>query len=95
MAKKVKIRGISGTVRQSTRKGKKWMFVPDNPNYKTVHAGQKGAKIRPGTEAGNSYCARSANIPRKKGQKVSPNDLARKAWNCKGKRSVGKKSSIS
>ena len=88
MAKKVKIKGISGKITQSTRKNKKWKFTPDNKNIPPVHAGAKGYKIKPGTKAGDNYCARSAKI--KSSKKLSPNDLARFMWNCKGTKSQKK-----
>ena len=94
MAKKVTIRGVKGSIGRSDRKGKKWKFTPNNPNLPVVHAGAKGMKIKPGTPAGDSFCARSSGIKRKAGQTVSPNDLARFAWNCSGKKSIGRKSKL-
>lgn len=69
---------------------------------KTVKYGAKGYKIKPGTSAGDSYCARSAGIKKEmiaKGGKSaekardpnSPNNLSRKKWGCKGKKSTKKK----
>ena len=68
---------------------------------KTVKYGAKGYKIKPGTSAGDSYCARSLGIKQdmiKKGGESakkakdpnSPNNLSRKKWNCKGKKSSKK-----
>lgn len=85
------INGVKGNIRTSTRNGKKWMFVPDDENKKTVHAGQAGETIQPGSPAGNNYCARSNGIPHGKQGKVTPNDLARYMWRCEGKRSVANK----
>lgn len=56
-----------------------------------VSYGQKGAKVRPGTAKGNSYCSRS-NAQMKKYPKAakdpnSPLRLSRKKWKCSGTRS--------
>ncbi len=45
-----------------------------------------GDRIQPGTAKGHAYCARSAEIP-KCDDPPCPNDLSRKKWHCKGKRS--------
>ncbi len=59
---------------------------------KKVSYGQKGAKVKPGTKKGNSYCARSAGQMRKhKAAASNPNSplrLSRKRWRCKGSKSV-------
>lgn len=66
---------------------------------KTVRYGQKGASIKPGTSKGDSYCARSLGIKKEmiaKGGKSakkardpnSPNNLSRKKWKCRGKKSA-------
>ena len=85
MAKRASLKGVMGTISPSNRKNKKWKFVPDNPKYPTVHAGAKGYRIKPGTKAGDNYCTRSLGIKSKK--PYGPNDLARKQWNCVGKKS--------
>jgi len=60
---------------------------------KTVRHGAKGYRIKPGTKAGDSYCARSYGIMKKyrqdcKGKdKCSRNCLSRKKWRCSGKKS--------
>ena len=65
---------------------------------KTVNYGQKGAKVKPGTSKGDSYCARSMGIKRdmiaKGGESAkkardpnSPNNLSRKRWKCSGEKS--------
>ncbi len=87
---KVTINGVRGTIGPSNRKNKKWKFTPDNKNKNPVHAGQKGAKIRPGTEAGDSFCSRSASNGGGQKGKVTPNDLARFKWKCRGKKSMKK-----
>ena len=79
------------------RKGKAKVKVTSSG--KKVSYGQKGAKVKPGTKKGDSYCARSLGIKKemiKKGGKSakkakdpnSPNNLSRKRWKCKGSKSV-------
>jgi hypothetical protein len=61
---------------------------------KTVSYGAKGYKIKPGTSAGDSYCARSSGISQKAGydcggkDRNKPNCLSRRKWHCRGKKSV-------
>lgn len=61
---------------------------------RTVSYGAKGYKIKPGTSAGDSYCARSYGISQKAGydcagkDRNKPNCLSRKKWHCRGKKSV-------
>ena len=38
----------------------KTVVNPETGRKKTVHYGQKGAEVKPGTAKGDSYCARSA-----------------------------------
>jgi len=71
---------------------KKTFTNPKTGRKKTVRYGQVGAKVRPGTKKGDSYCARSAGI--KKGLSKAdqnnpntPNNLSRKKWKCVGKKS--------
>jgi hypothetical protein len=71
-------------IRPSNAKGKKWTVEVGG---KTYHAGDANAKVRPGTPAGDAYCARSAKI---KGSSV-PNRLARQMWGCVGAKSVKSK----
>lgn len=58
---------------------------------KKVSYGQKGAKVRPGTSKGDSYCARSAGQMKKHKKAASdPNSplrLSRKRWKCSGTKS--------
>lgn len=57
----------------------------------TVRYGAKGYKIKPGTKAGDSYCARSLGIAKKYPSAKnpnSPNALSRKKWRCKGAKSM-------
>lgn len=46
-----------------------------------------GARIRPGTKKGDAYCARSAGIKKCK-EPPCANDLSRKKWKCRGKKSM-------
>ena len=60
---------------------------------KKVSYGQKGAKVKPGTSKGDSYCARSAGIKKrlskaKQNDPNTPNNLSRKRWKCKGSKST-------
>jgi len=74
------------TVTRSDREGKKYKAVDENGNE--THFGASGYTIKPGSPAGNSYCARSAGIDSKRG---SPNWWARQLWSCKGSKSVSEK----
>ena len=71
-----------GKIRRSTRPTKKWM-VSDSRG--TIHAGARGYTVKPGTKAGDSYCARSSTGPPT--GSFTPNGLARSMWGCKGKKS--------
>ena len=60
---------------------------------KKVSYGAKGYKIAPGTKKGDSYCARSYGIKKglpkdKQNDPNTPNNLSRKKWKCKGKKSM-------
>lgn len=66
---------------------------------KTVKYGQAGKakdgkdRIRPSTEKGDSYCARSMGIKRrlpkkKRNDPNTPNNLSRKKWKCRGTKSM-------
>lgn len=68
---------------------------------RTVKYGQAGKakdggdRIRPGTSKGDSYCARSYGIKKrlpksKRNNPNTPNNLSRKKWKCKGKKSMRK-----
>lgn len=54
---------------------------------KTRRFGAKGYSISPGTPKGDNYCARSSGI-KKCANPPCPNDLSRKAWGCRGKKSI-------
>lgn len=45
------------------------------------------SRVQPGTSKGDSYCARSAGIKKCKNPPCA-NDLSRKRWKCKGKKSM-------
>lgn len=63
-------------------KGKKW-------KTNGVSHGQKGVKTSPGSSRGDAYCARSAGIKGDwKSDPKSPNNLSRKKWKCRGKKSM-------
>lgn len=69
-------------------KGKKFSKVVDG---KKINYGATGYKIKPGTKAGDSYCARSYGIEKQnkaKGKGVTANTLSRRKWKCKGKKSM-------
>lgn len=75
-------------------KGKKFV---KKVNGRKVSYGAKEYRIgTPGSEKANNYCARSAGIARKhpSARKASsPNALSRKKWNCRGSKSIRKKTS--
>lgn len=70
-------------VTASDRADKKYKATDEDGNE--THFGASGYRVKPGTDAGNSYCARSAGIPAPKG---SANWWARQLWSCQGKISV-------
>ena len=76
----------------SSKASKKTFKNPKTGRIKTVRYGQKGAKVRPGTPKGDSYCARSAGIKKRlskadQNNPNTPNNLSRKKWKCVGKKS--------
>lgn len=71
--------------------GKK--FKVTTPLGRTLHFGAEGYRIKPGTEAGDSYCARSYGITDKTGKPTRDdperaNYWSRRMWRCKGKVSL-------
>jgi hypothetical protein len=48
--------------------------------------GQAGVTPQPGTAKGDSYCARSAKIPKCKNPPCA-NDISRERWKCSGSKS--------
>ena len=71
----------------AAKKPAKGKAVRVNVNGKTRSVGQAGKKPKPGTKKGDSYCARSAGI-KKCNKPPCPNDISRKRWKCKGKKSM-------
>ena len=72
------------------RKGK--ARVKTTTSGRKVSYGQKGAKVKPGTSKGDSYCARSLGIKKrlpksKQNDPNTPNNLSRKRWKCSGAKS--------
>jgi len=72
------------------RKGK--ARVETTASGRKVSYGQKGAKVKPGTSKGDSYCARSLGIKKRLSKKKqsdpnTPNNLSRKRWKCSGAKS--------
>jgi len=74
-------------VTRSNRKGKKYKVTYQG---KDIHFGASGYRIKPGTPAGDSYCARSAGI-KGASDKSTPNYWARRLWGCQGTKSVKSK----
>lgn len=74
-------------VTQSDREGKKYQVTV---NDKTIHFGASGYRIKPGTDAGDNYCARSAGIKGANDVNTA-NYWARQLWSCKGTKSVDKR----
>lgn len=74
-------------ISKSTIEGKKYMV---EVNGKKIHFGASGYRIKPGTDSGDSYCARSNGI-KGANDKSTPNYWARQLWSCEGKKSVSKK----
>ena len=66
---------------------------PETGRERKVSYGQSGKaadggdRIRPGTKKADAYCSRSAGI-KKCANPPCPNDLSRKKWKCRGKKSM-------
>ena len=73
-------------ITRSQRKGKKYKAT--KPGKPPIHFGAEGYRIKPGTDAADNYCARSAGIS---SGEYSPNAFARALWSCQGKKSTSKK----
>lgn len=83
----VTIKGKRHKIGRSSRQGKYWKACP-TVGGSCVHFGAKGAKVKPGTPKGNSFCARTLPLSKKqKSKSPTPNDFARRDWKCRGKRS--------
>jgi len=90
-------RGIDNPYGSKPRKGK--AKVKRTASGKKVSYGQAGKakdggpRVRPGTSKGDAYCARSYGIKKrlskeKQNDPNTPNNLSRKRWKCKGKKSM-------
>ena len=77
-------------------KGKKYSKTVTNKKTgrkKKISYGAKGYRIAPGTSKGDRYCARSYGIKKrlskdKQNDPNTPNNLSRKKWKCRGKKSM-------
>lgn len=87
IGKVVPMKGKRYRIARGTAKGKKYKAVPVSGKGRSVHFGAKGYTMRPGTERGHNYCARSSGIKSKQ-KGATANDFARLGWNCRGKRSL-------
>ena len=88
--------------KRTPSKGKRFVKVVSNKKTgrtKKVSYGQAGKsksgtdRIQPGSKKGDSYCARSAGIKKgvsakKRNDPNTPNNLSRKKWGCRGKKSM-------
>jgi len=74
-------------IKSSTVAGKKYAVEIEG---KIINFGAAGYRIKPGTVAGDAYCARSAGI-KGANDKTTPNYWARQLWSFEGKKSVSKK----
>lgn len=74
-------------IQKSDAAGKKYAVKVDG---KTINFGATGYRIKPGTPAGDAYCARSAGIKGANDPNTA-NYWARRLWSCEGAKSVSKK----
>ena len=82
--KKQSSKPAAKTTKKKPNKGKAVRVTKDG---KTRSVGQAGKTPKPGTKKGDAYCARSAGIKKCKNPPC-PNDISRKRWKCKGKKST-------
>lgn len=84
------------TRKRTPARGKRFVKVVKNKKTgrtRKVSYGQAGKsksgtdRIQPGTKKGDAYCARSAGIKKCKNPPCA-NDLSRKKWRCRGKKSM-------
>lgn len=86
------VRGLEEKKKKACKPSKGKRFAK-RVNGKCRSYGQKGKakdggdRIRPGTKKGDAYCARSAGIKKCKNPPCA-NDLSRKKWKCRGKKSM-------
>lgn len=76
-----RVKGQIVTIRASNAERSKKAAVTSDG--RVINFGAAGARVRPGTDAGNAYCARSAGII-SPADRLTPNDLARADWHCAG-----------
>lgn len=88
MKKTVIVEGIMFEIMPSTRKNKQLMAVSKDF---TVHFGDPNMKEYPGTKRGDNYCARSYGIKGKDDIRSANFWSRRYLWNCKGKKSLKRK----
>ena len=81
VGKRYRVKGHVVSIRQSNAQGSKKAAVTSEG--RVINFGAAGARVRPGTDAGNAYCARSAGI-NSPSDRLTPNDLARADWHCVG-----------
>lgn len=80
IGKRYRIKGRIVDIVESNAAGKQKAAILSDGTR--INFGQRGGRIRPGTPAGDQYCARSAGIRSR--QDLSANDLARADWHCRG-----------
>lgn len=81
IGKRYRIKGQIVRITSSNAQDRKKAAVTSEG--RVINFGQDGTRVRPGTDAGNAYCARSAGI-RSPQDRLTPNDLARADWHCVG-----------
>ena len=74
-------------IQQSNRADKKYRVTVDGQE---INFGASGYRIKPGTDAGDSYCARSLKIKGANDQSTA-NYWARQLWSCQGDKSVDRR----
>lgn len=76
-----RIKGRIVRITTTDADGKKKAAVTSDGSI--INFGQADTRVRPGSPAGNAYCARSAGISTPD-DRLTPNDLARADWHCVG-----------
>ena len=93
------VKGDIEEILKFKRRFKKVVRNKKTGRTKTVRYGQAGKakdggdRIRPSTDKGDAYCARSMGIKRelpkkKRNDPNTPNNLSRKRWRCRGTKSM-------
>jgi hypothetical protein len=80
VGKRYRVKGQVVRIQDSNAQGKEKAAVTSEGRI--INFGSSESRIRPGTPAGDQYCARSAGI--RSSDNLSPNDLARADWHCDG-----------